>query len=280
MSSQRLLIRNGFVVSMDPDVGDIPNGDVLVEDGKIVEIGRGLEASGRGADRRDRDDRDAGIRRHAPAHVADAGSRRAPVLHARPLLRGHARQRRRPLPPGGRPHRQLRRRARGAQRRRDDAARLVAHQQHARPLRRGDPGPEGRRHPRGLRARRADRRRVVGVQRARPSGGHPPHPRHVLLVRRRPDHARTGGARAGQLELRGREARLGARARPRRSASACTSACGFTDLHVHHGEGHARPRADGPRHDVHPLHRLDRRGARPDRGDGRNGRRSRRTSRC
>src|SRR5436190_1636742 len=45
MSSQRLLIRNGFVVSMDPDVGDVPYGDVLVEDGKIAEIGRGLEAS-------------------------------------------------------------------------------------------------------------------------------------------------------------------------------------------------------------------------------------------
>src|SRR5437879_3994052 len=45
MSSQRLLIRNGFVVSMDPDVGDIPNGDVLVEDGVIVEIGRGLGVS-------------------------------------------------------------------------------------------------------------------------------------------------------------------------------------------------------------------------------------------
>ena len=44
MSSQRLFIRNGFVVSMDPDVGEIPNGDVLVEDGVIVEIGRGLEA--------------------------------------------------------------------------------------------------------------------------------------------------------------------------------------------------------------------------------------------
>ena len=43
MSSQRLFIRNGFVVSMDPDVGEIPNGDVLVEDGVIVEIGRGLE---------------------------------------------------------------------------------------------------------------------------------------------------------------------------------------------------------------------------------------------
>src|SRR5260370_16778234 len=45
MSSQRLLIRNGFVVSVDPDGGDIPNGDVLVEDGAIVEVGRGLEAS-------------------------------------------------------------------------------------------------------------------------------------------------------------------------------------------------------------------------------------------
>src|SRR5919204_1695115 len=45
MSSQRLLIRNGFVVSMDPDVGDVPFGDVLVEDGKIVEVGRGLEVT-------------------------------------------------------------------------------------------------------------------------------------------------------------------------------------------------------------------------------------------
>jgi len=46
MSSQRLLIRNGFVVSMDSDVGDIPNGDVLVEDGAIVEVARGLGVSG------------------------------------------------------------------------------------------------------------------------------------------------------------------------------------------------------------------------------------------
>ena len=45
MGSQRLVIRNGFVVSMDPDVGDIPNGDVLVEDGVIVEAGRGLDVS-------------------------------------------------------------------------------------------------------------------------------------------------------------------------------------------------------------------------------------------
>jgi 5-methylthioadenosine/S-adenosylhomocysteine deaminase len=45
MSSQRLLIRNGFVVSMDPQVGDIAHADVLVEDGKIVDIGRDLGAS-------------------------------------------------------------------------------------------------------------------------------------------------------------------------------------------------------------------------------------------
>jgi cytosine/adenosine deaminase-related metal-dependent hydrolase len=42
MSSQRLLFRNGFVVSMDPAVGDIAHGEVLVEDGVIVDIGRDL----------------------------------------------------------------------------------------------------------------------------------------------------------------------------------------------------------------------------------------------
>jgi cytosine/adenosine deaminase-related metal-dependent hydrolase len=42
MSSKRLLIRDGFVVSMDPDVGDVYRGEVLVEDGKIVDIGTDL----------------------------------------------------------------------------------------------------------------------------------------------------------------------------------------------------------------------------------------------
>jgi cytosine/adenosine deaminase-related metal-dependent hydrolase len=45
MSSQRLVIRNGFVVSMDPTIGEIPSGDVLVEDGVIAEIGPGLDVS-------------------------------------------------------------------------------------------------------------------------------------------------------------------------------------------------------------------------------------------
>ncbi len=45
MSAERLVIRNGFVVSMDPEIGEIPAADVLVEDGKIVEIGPTLDVS-------------------------------------------------------------------------------------------------------------------------------------------------------------------------------------------------------------------------------------------
>jgi cytosine/adenosine deaminase-related metal-dependent hydrolase len=45
MSSQRLVFRNGFVVSMDPEIGEIPNGEVLVEDGVIVDVGADLGVS-------------------------------------------------------------------------------------------------------------------------------------------------------------------------------------------------------------------------------------------
>ena len=45
MSAQRLVFRNGFVVSMDPEIGEIPNGEVLVEDGVIVDVGRDLGVS-------------------------------------------------------------------------------------------------------------------------------------------------------------------------------------------------------------------------------------------
>ena len=43
--ARRLLIRNGFVVSMDPQIGEIPSGDLLAEDGKIVEVGKGIVAA-------------------------------------------------------------------------------------------------------------------------------------------------------------------------------------------------------------------------------------------
>ncbi len=36
--ADRILIRGGFVVSMDPDVGDLPSADVLIEDRRIAQI--------------------------------------------------------------------------------------------------------------------------------------------------------------------------------------------------------------------------------------------------
>ncbi|TKX78602.1 S-adenosylhomocysteine deaminase [Halorubrum sp. SD626R] len=40
----RTIIQNGTIVSLDPDVGDVDGGDVLIEDGEILEVGRGLSA--------------------------------------------------------------------------------------------------------------------------------------------------------------------------------------------------------------------------------------------
>ena len=41
--SKELLIRGGHVVTFDPDLGDLPAGDVLVADGLIAAIGPDLE---------------------------------------------------------------------------------------------------------------------------------------------------------------------------------------------------------------------------------------------
>src|SRR5882724_4085828 len=40
---RRYVIRGGYVMSMDPDVGDFAPGDVLVEGTKILEVGRNLK---------------------------------------------------------------------------------------------------------------------------------------------------------------------------------------------------------------------------------------------
>ncbi|KAB1141544.1 amidohydrolase family protein [Streptomyces luteolifulvus] len=42
--TQRTLLRAGHVLSMDPSVGDLPRGDVLVEDGKIAAVGPDIDA--------------------------------------------------------------------------------------------------------------------------------------------------------------------------------------------------------------------------------------------
>ena len=41
--SKELLIKGGYVVTVDPDLGDLPGGDVLVADGLIAAVGRDLE---------------------------------------------------------------------------------------------------------------------------------------------------------------------------------------------------------------------------------------------
>jgi 5-methylthioadenosine/S-adenosylhomocysteine deaminase len=40
----KLLLRGGTVLSMDPDIGDLPTGDVLIEDGRIAAVAPGLDA--------------------------------------------------------------------------------------------------------------------------------------------------------------------------------------------------------------------------------------------
>ena len=46
MSADHLIIRSGHVVTMDPELGDIPDGDVLVTGGRIAAVGKGLDAPG------------------------------------------------------------------------------------------------------------------------------------------------------------------------------------------------------------------------------------------
>jgi cytosine/adenosine deaminase-related metal-dependent hydrolase len=43
MSNQRLLIRNGHVLSMDPAIGDLERGSVLIEDGRIAAVGPDMD---------------------------------------------------------------------------------------------------------------------------------------------------------------------------------------------------------------------------------------------
>lgn len=42
---QRLLIRGGFLVTMEPSLGDLVNTDILVSDGKIVQIAQDIQAA-------------------------------------------------------------------------------------------------------------------------------------------------------------------------------------------------------------------------------------------
>src|SRR5690349_13392304 len=42
--SGTIVVRSGYVVTMDPETGDLPGGDVLIADGAIAAVGTGLAA--------------------------------------------------------------------------------------------------------------------------------------------------------------------------------------------------------------------------------------------
>ena len=216
---KRVLLRGGHVLSMDPrDRRHLRRR--RPDRGRPDRRGR-RRARGRrrGGHRRDELHRHPRLHRLAPSHLGDGDPRHRAGREPRRLLRHRARPARAGLPARGRVRRELPRLARGDRRRRDDAARLVAHQQHARACRRGDPRPARRAAARGLLLRQPEHvaRRLVVHEHARGAGGHPSRPRPVLLERRRPAHARDGHAWPGLLHARGRPARLGARARRRRA---------------------------------------------------------------
>ena len=82
------LIKGGYVLTLDPALGDMPNTDVLIDGEKIAAVGPEPERGpARQRHRRAQPHRHAGLRRHAPAYVADAGARRAAELHAGRVLR-------------------------------------------------------------------------------------------------------------------------------------------------------------------------------------------------
>ncbi|SDI43273.1 Cytosine/adenosine deaminase [Sinosporangium album] len=43
MSDRRILIKNGLVITLDSELGDLPRGDVLIQGGRIERVGSGIE---------------------------------------------------------------------------------------------------------------------------------------------------------------------------------------------------------------------------------------------
>src|SRR5215470_8760918 len=43
---RELLLQNAYVITMDPELGDIPGGDVHIKNGAIVAVGKALKAPG------------------------------------------------------------------------------------------------------------------------------------------------------------------------------------------------------------------------------------------
>ena len=45
-SRSELILRNAYVMTMDPTLGDIPGGDVHIKNGEIIAVGKAIQAPG------------------------------------------------------------------------------------------------------------------------------------------------------------------------------------------------------------------------------------------
>ena len=204
--ADRILIKNGIVLTQDESIGELPQADVLIEGGKIADVRPNLSADGAkvidaagdivipGFIDTHRHTWETSIRTCAPdfALITYFGSildKFAPHYRPDDVYAGE---------PVGR--------ARVHQCRDHDARRLVAHHQHPGPRRRGDPRAAGVEDPVGVRVRvrqHVPRRLVVRprLRGQRADLGRPrraPDPEAVLQLRRRPDH---DGARDPRAQL-------------------------------------------------------------------------------
>ena len=184
--ADRTLIKGGTVITVDPSLGDFPTGDVLIEDGAIVD---GRRAASTPRTRRSSTRPTASCcpglvdtHRHTWQALFRNIASDWTLAHYFTGLHGTMSQLYRPR---GHLRRQPDRHARGARLRHHDAARLVAQPQHARAHRRRASRRSRVGLARGLRPRL--RLRALGAgQLARPSRRRRPPPARgpVLLLRR------------------------------------------------------------------------------------------------
>ena len=81
-----ILIKGGCVLSLDRAVGDFEQADVLIEGSKIAAVRPNISAPNAEVIDAVEHDRDAGLRRHPPAHVAGLPAQRPAGRLARGLL--------------------------------------------------------------------------------------------------------------------------------------------------------------------------------------------------
>ena len=141
--TDRMLIKGGIVLTQDPALGEMPNADVLIEDGKIASIGHGLSTDGARTIDATGDIVIPGfIDTHR--HTWETSIRTSAPDFALITYFGQILDKFAPQPVGF---------AGVHQRGHHDARRLVAHHQHARPCGRRHPGAAGIEDPVGLRLR-------------------------------------------------------------------------------------------------------------------------------